>query len=124
MCCRGDVTYFWYLRVILVIVLTDSDGAQVLKRVWSVRRVHKDSRTIEMARGTATRKSHSLNGLGHSLLWPLLFLLFVGWIVELVGLAGLQHRCDSDYFTSTPIYATATQLPSGLACSAPLACVF
>jgi hypothetical protein len=63
-----------------------------------------------------TKRLHSLTGLAHSLLWPLIAVLLLGWVVELIGLSGLQHNCSDDTFVSSPLFATNTQLPSGLVC--------
>lgn len=76
----------------------------------------RDKRT-SMATTVRTKRPHSLTGLAHSLLWPLIVVLFLGWVVEIIGLAGLQHNCSDDTFISSPLFATNTQLPSGLVCS-------
>lgn len=65
-------------------------------------------------------RSHSLTGLAHSLLWPIIAVLFLGWVVELVGVAGLQHTCADSIFIGSPQFAMNAQLPSGLLCSTPL----
>eukprot|EP00884_Botryococcus_braunii_P012487 jgi/Botrbrau1/21239/Bobra.39_2s0037.1 len=68
---------------------------------------------------TLTKQSRTLSGLGHSLLWPLLFLLFCGWVIELAGISALQASCSSDPTIQDPTYSRLT-LQAGTGCSKAL----
>jgi hypothetical protein len=72
-----------------------------------------------MAR-TTDYDSPALSPVGYGLLWPAILLGSLGWIVELAGLASLQHVCSPAFFGGVADAKLTAGFPLALGCGSQM----
>ncbi|KAK9814531.1 hypothetical protein WJX72_007429 [[Myrmecia] bisecta] len=63
---------------------------------------------------TANRRIMALSKTAHMVLWPIVFLMFCGWVLELGGLSAVQADCKNEILKSNPY--NSAQLPIAVGC--------